>query len=138
MKILFFISVLLALFSQTLTKVSRINQYISEARTAYLQKDFGTAIYFYRYLYDSMQVQDRSLRLDMAHAYFLKNDKVKAFKSYQALLKKASTATGSVVNLQLGVLAINQNKQDALEYFKKAIILDPTNQEARYNFELLK
>lgn len=138
MKLLVALFVLLAFLDQNLTKISRTNQYIKEAQTAYSRKDFTTAIYFYHYLNDSMQVRDRAVRLNLAHAYFLRRNNKKAFKNYQPLLTKTNARTASVVNLQLGVMAVPEDKLRALGYFKKSLILNPTNQEARYNYELLK
>ncbi len=73
MKIWIAIMVLLAFLSQSLTKISRINQYLIEAQEAYSRHDYSTAIYFYKYLNDSLQVHDRAVRLNLAHAYFQQN-----------------------------------------------------------------
>ncbi|MDQ4140302.1 MAG: hypothetical protein M3142_07230 [Bacteroidota bacterium] len=138
MKIWVALSVLLAFFSQTLTKISRINQYLTEAQAAYARHDYSTAIYFYKYLNDSLQVNDRAVRLNLAHAYFQQNKMSQADKYYKPLLTKTPARTASLVNLQLGVITASEDKTKALNYFKQALILNPLNEEARFNYEWLK
>ncbi len=138
MKIVVAFTIFLAFLSQTLTKVSRINQYLTEAQTAYTRKDFATAIYLYRYLNDSLQVRDREVKVNLAHAYFQRNNNQQALKYYQPLLTRTPPRISSLINLQLGVLMVPEDKALALDYFKKALILNSQNEEARYNYELLK
>ncbi|QMU28109.1 tetratricopeptide repeat protein [Adhaeribacter radiodurans] len=138
MRIWIILAVLLAFFSQKLTKISRINQYLSEAQTAYNRQDFSTAIYFYKYLNDSLQVRDRAVRVNLGHAYFQQKKMGEAVKYYQPLLTKTPARMASLVNLQLGVITVLEDKSKALAYFKEALILNPLNEEARYNYEWLK
>ncbi len=138
MKIWVALAVFIAFFSQSLTKIARINQYAIEARAAYSQKDFATAIYLYQYLTDSLQVRDRSVKINLAHAYFQQNNMRQAWKHYQPLLTKTPARITSLINLQLGVMIAPEDKTQALSYFKKALLLNPLNEDARYNYELLK
>ncbi|PSR52411.1 hypothetical protein AHMF7605_02155 [Adhaeribacter arboris] len=139
MKILMaLLAVLMAFFSQKLIKISRINAYVTEAQEAYSRQDFSTAIYFYKYLSDSLQVRDRAVRLNLAHAYYQQKKMGQAVKYYQPLLTKTPTRIASLVNLQLGVIIVSKDKTKALNYFKQALILNPLNEEARFNYEWLK
>ncbi|RDC63666.1 tetratricopeptide repeat protein [Adhaeribacter pallidiroseus] len=138
MKLVVAFTIFLAFFSQTLTKVARINHYLEEAQAAYTRKDFATAIYFYRYLNDSLQVRDREVKVNLAHAYFQRKNTQQALKYYQPLLTRTPPRISSLINLQLGVMMVPNDKTRALDYFKKALILNSQNEEARYNYELLK
>jgi tetratricopeptide (TPR) repeat protein len=128
----------LAIFSETITSVSRLNQSVTNAQAAYARRDFNAAIFYYHYLLDSLHVRDRAASLNLAHAYFKANIPIKAFSYYRPLATKTPPTMASLVNLQLGVLVAPDDKWQALEYFKKALIQNPRNEEARYNYELLK
>lgn len=129
---------LLTILGEKLTQVSRVNQYVTSAQTAYARHDFTTAIFYYHYLRDSLQIRDREIKLNLAHAYFQANNQPQAFRTYQPLLTKTPLDVSSLVNLQLGVLVAPTDKTQALTYFKNALVLNPQNEEARYNYELLK
>ncbi len=128
----------LAIFSETLTSVSRLNQSVTNAQTAYVRRDFNAAIFYYHLLLDSLHVRDRAATLNLAHAYFEANIPLKAFTYYQPLATKTPPTMASLVHLQLGVLIAPDDKWQALDYFKKSLIQNPQNEEARYNYELLK
>lgn len=138
MKLLVAFSIVLAFLGQTLTKVGRINQYLEEAQAAYARQDYSTATYLYQYLNDSLQVRDREVKINLAHAYFQRQNSRQALRYYQPLLTKTPPRISSLINLQLGVMSAPEDKNKALNYFKKALILNPMNEEARYNYEILK
>jgi len=49
------------------------------------------------------------------------------------------TQNKSLANQQLGVMANRKGKfEEALNYFKNALKADPTNEEARFNYEIVK
>jgi Ca-activated chloride channel family protein len=120
-------------------KISRINALKSEAKEAYTRGDYKTAIEKYRYLKDSLQVTEDEVLLNLAHAYFLANDSVNTFQQYQRLTQSANPKIKSVAHQQLGVLANRQGKfEEALASFKQALRADPANEDARYNYEMVK
>ncbi|QNF35422.1 tetratricopeptide repeat protein [Adhaeribacter swui] len=138
MKIVVAFAIIIAFLSQTLTKVTRVNQFLKEAQAAYKQKDYTTAIYLFKYLSDSLQVREREVKINLGHAYFQRNNQEQASRFYQPLLAKSTPRVASLLHLQLGVITASKNKTQALDYFKKALILNPQNEEARYNYEFLK
>ncbi|NOS93053.1 MAG: hypothetical protein HOP30_14110 [Cyclobacteriaceae bacterium] len=120
-------------------KISKINSAKAEAKKAYLSGDFKTAVKKYSYLIDSLGVNEEEVRANLANAYFQLNDTTHAQNTYQQLTQSANKRISSVANQQLGVMANNKEKLDeALNYFKQALKAAPENNEARYNYEVVK
>jgi len=120
-------------------EISRINTLKSEAKKAYNSGDFKTAIEKYKYLIDSLGVKEDEVMMNLSNAYFRSKDTANASGAYQPLTLSGNAKIKSQANLQLGVLATRQRKfEEALDYFKQSLNADPTNEEARYNYELVK
>jgi Ca-activated chloride channel homolog len=129
---------LLALLTDP-TKIGKINALKSDAKKAYLAGDYKTAITKYRYLVDSLNVQEDEVLLNLANAYYQLNDTTNATSQYQSLTQSPKNQLRSKAQQQLGIVTNKQGKsEEALEHFKQAIKSDPTNNDARYNYELLK
>jgi Ca-activated chloride channel homolog len=119
--------------------IGKINSLKSEAKDAYKKGDFKTAISKYRYLVDSLDVQEDEVRLNLANAYFEANDTTYTANSYQPLTQSTNPRIRSVAHQQLGVLSNRDNKyEEALANFKQALKADPNNEDARYNYEMVK
>jgi Ca-activated chloride channel homolog len=119
--------------------IGKINTLKSQAKEAYKKGDFKTAISKYRSLVDSLRVDEDEVRLNLANAYFQSNDTVNTAISYQPLTQSKSASIRSVAHQQLGVLSNRENKyEEALASFKQALKADPTNEDARYNYEMVK
>ncbi len=122
-----------------LDKIGKINSAKSEAKKAFLSGDFKTAIKKYTYLIDSLGVNEEEVRANLASAYFQANDTAQAINTYQQLAQSSNKKINSVANQQLGVMANNQEKlEESLQYFKQALKAAPENDEARYNYEVVK
>lgn len=133
-------AVLVALITLTdPTLISKINGLKADAKKAYLKNDFKTAINKYRYLVDSLNVREDEVLLNLASAYYNLKDTTHALQQYQSLTGSSKNQLRSKAQQQLGLIADQQGKQEeALTHFKEAIKSDLTNQDARYNYELLK
>jgi hypothetical protein len=120
-------------------KISKINRAKAKAKDAFQAGEYQKAATLYTYLIDSLGVQEDEVLLNRAHAYYLQKDTAHAQSDYQALAQSSKNAIASKADLHLGLIA-NQNKksEQALNLFKQAIKADPTNEEARYNYEMLK
>ncbi|HYC84927.1 MAG TPA: tetratricopeptide repeat protein [Chryseosolibacter sp.] len=130
---------LIALLSNDPLKVTKINRAKTQAREAFNSGDYQTAIAKYRYLVDSLQVTDDAVTLNLANAYYLSKDTANAFQTYERLSGSPDKKVNSRANQQLGVMSNKRGKpEDALRYFKQAIKSDPFNDDARYNYEMLK
>jgi Ca-activated chloride channel homolog len=122
-----------------LDKIGKINSAKAEAKKAFLAGDFSTAIKKYTYLIDSLGVNEDEVRANLASAYFQANDTTGALNNYQRLTQSTNKKISSVANQQLGVMANNQEKlEESLNYFKQALKAAPENDEARYNYEIVK
>ncbi len=119
--------------------IGKINSAKSEAKKAYQRGDYKKAIEQYQFLTDSLGVDEEEVRMNLAHAYFQLNDTTNAQQRYQPLTGSNRAAYRSLANQQLGVLSNRQGKlEEALNYFKSAMKADATNEEARFNYEMVK
>ena len=101
-------------------KIGKINTLKAEAKEAFQAKDFKKAIIKYKYLVDSLDVNEEEVRMNLAHAYFQVQDTVNAFNTYLPLAQSNDRKIKSVAHQQLGVLSNRQSKfEDALNYFRK-------------------
>jgi Ca-activated chloride channel homolog len=122
-----------------LNKIGKINSVKAEAKKAFLEGKFTVAIEKYKYLIDSLGVNEEEVKANLASAYFQANDTANAINTYQQLAQSSNKNINSVANQQLGVMANNQEKlEEALQYFKQALKAAPENEDARYNYEVVK
>lgn len=119
--------------------IGKINSLKSQAKEAYQKGDFKTAVTKYRRLLDSLGVTEEQVQLNLANAYFQLNDTTNTALTYQPLTQSTDRAIRSIAHQQLGVLSNRANKyEEALASFKQALKADPTNEDARYNYEMVK
>lgn len=120
-------------------KIGKINSKKKEARKAYAAGDYKKAIQDYRYLVDSLEVNEDEVTLNLAGAYYLTKDTANAQSHYLTAAKSDKPIIRSKAEQQLGMMANRQGRQEeALDHFKQAIKADPQNDDARYNYEMLK
>jgi len=129
----------IALLFTDLDKIGKINTAKSEAKKAFLSGDFATAAKKYRYLVDSLGVTEDEVRANLAAAYYQLKDTANALNTYSQIAQSPNARIRSVANQQLGVMADTKGKlEEALNYFRQALKAAPENQEARYNYEVVK
>jgi hypothetical protein len=132
-------SALSALATDPIRKIAKANEAKELAAKAFSVADYATAITQYNFLIDSLGYDDNALVLNRAHAYFQSKDTLKAFDNYRAASMSDQGRIQAEAFNQLGVLSEQKAQQkEALSYYKEALRADATNQEARYNYELLK
>jgi tetratricopeptide (TPR) repeat protein len=120
-------------------KIGKINSLKSEAKKAYTKGDFKTAIEKYKYLVDSLGVKEEEVLLNLANSYFHEKDTANVQNAYLPLTQSKDTKLNSIANQQLGVVANRQGKlEEALNYFKQALKTAPDNEDARFNYEMVK
>jgi len=119
--------------------VRRINAAKSAAEESFKNGDYKSAIQHYQFLVDSLGVSEDEVVLNLANSYYLAKDTANAFNTYQSVTESPKTDIKSKANQQLGIMANQQGRpEEALNYFKQAIKAEPTNDDARYNYEMLK
>ncbi len=137
--LVFFAALLISDPIGNLNRVAKTNAIKKEAKAAFEAKDYKTAIEKYSFLVDSLQVKDDHVILNLANSYYKIADSSQALSNYQKLTSSSDTKIQSLANQQLGVMSTNPKQlQTSLDYFKKALKADPGNEEARYNYELVK
>lgn len=130
---------LISLFGGGITAISRINDNARKAAAAYAQQNYAEAIAAYKYLVDDLEVDDDQLRLNLAHAYYHAGLYPQAMATYQLLADHPTQHLRAIAHLQLGNIYTKQKKyKQALAFYKQALMAEPANDAARYNFELLK
>lgn len=139
MKVL--ISVIMSVFvvAGVIDNIATVNRLKKEAEQAYKDGDYATAVAHYQTLVDSLNVQDDNIRLNLAHSLIQAGDTISAQRNYSSLVRSNENQIKSIAYQQMGIIASDQQKyEEALATFKEALKADPTNEEARYNYELVK
>jgi hypothetical protein len=130
---------LIGLFTGGLSTISLINEYADTAAAAYKKGDYIESIAAYEYLLENLEVQDDQLRLNLGHSYFRIGELQKARQQYTLLAEHSSRHIRAIALLQLGnIAAQNKKYMQALSYFRNALVVEPGNALARYNYELIK
>jgi Ca-activated chloride channel family protein len=120
-------------------KIARTNALKKEAKAAYQAGNFEKAIAKYHYLLDSMNIDEDGIRINLANAYYQNGDTTGAVNNYELLRDSENRELASRAYQQLGVIKNKQKKkEEALADFKQALRKNPANEEARYNYEMLK
>jgi Ca-activated chloride channel family protein len=120
-------------------EIGKVNSAKADAKKAFLAGDYKTAADRYRYLVDSAGVQEDEVNMNLAHSYFKLNDTTQAIGSYQRLTQSPDVHLRSMAYQQLGVLNNREGKfEEALQFLKQSLKADPSNQDARYNYEMIK
>jgi tetratricopeptide (TPR) repeat protein len=139
MRYLFLFFLVFSTVGDGLKKASRINAGVLQANKLYHQQKYDQAANIYRFLNDSLQVKDDELILNLAHATYQNGEEKSALKYYQRLRNNPNPAIQAAALNQMGLLAYEDaNPEKALYYFKKAIVQNPMNDVARFNYELVQ
>ena len=120
-------------------KIGKVNAAKTKAKEAFQRGEYKIAADQYRLLTDSLGVVEDEVSMNLAHSYFHLNDTLQAQNTYLALTNSANRQMKSLSYQQLGVMANRQGKfEEALNHFKNSLKAEPTNEESRYNYEMLK
>jgi len=133
--ILFFLSWLFGP-SSWINRVSTNNELIIEASVAYNSKNYKLAASKYGYIIDTLGFKNDAVLMNYGHSLYLTKSSKRAEIVYKELLNSGSEVFRSMAWNQLGMISRN-NQNQALLYFKKALLEYPDNSVARYNFELM-
>jgi hypothetical protein len=121
------------------SRIAKINSAKSEAREAYVEGDYKKAASMYKYLADSLEVNEDEVLLNLANSLFHLKDTANAMSTYQTLAGSTKDHIRSKAHQQLGIMLHQQGKfNEALANFKESIKADNNNIDAKYNYEALK
>lgn len=138
MKVFLFVALSIITWVDPAT-VRKINATKSAAEKAFKSGDYAAAVFHYKTLVDSLGVNEDEVVLNLANAYYLAKDTTNALSHYQAVTASSKNVIRSKAHQQLGIMANQQGRaEEALNHFKQAIKAEPTNDDARYNYEMLK
>ncbi|MFT7036116.1 MAG: tetratricopeptide (TPR) repeat protein [Cyclobacteriaceae bacterium] len=134
------LNILLLFFIDSDSKgIAEINNIKEKAEQAYKAGNYQQAAETYSYLVDTLSIADDKAIMNLGHSYYKLEDTEKALSSYERLQDSDNDKLRSQAYQQMGVLSKDpQTLEKALAYFKESIKSDPTNNDARYNYELLK
>lgn len=122
-----------------INKITQVNRAKRNAETAYKNEDYEAAIASFRLLTDSLGVSEDPIFLNLANAYYHKNDTANAEQFYARVLSSNDDNIRSLAFQQMGVINKQKNKlKEAISDFKASLKSNPRNEDARYNYELLK
>lgn len=138
MKLAFWVLSLLLLIGG-IDDIATINRLKKQAEEAYQKGEYDQAVQYYQTLVDSLQVQDSKVKLNLAHAYLQAGDTATAQRQYGQLMNADDNGIKSVAYQQLGNITTQQQQyQDALAMYKESLKANPSNEDSRYNYELVK
>lgn len=115
------------------------NQAKTIAETAYRQQDYDQAVAYYEYLERTQLVPEPDVILNLAHAAFAKKDTALAISQYRRLARVSDAGIASTALNQLGVLlCFSGDTLQSESQFQEALVRNPDNDQARFNYELVR
>lgn len=123
----------------SLTRIQNRNQALLQAQAAYRSGNFDQAAGLYRHAVENLGATDEAIMLNLGHAYARAGQAAQARVYYGRLLSSRQAPMRSVARQQLAVLAAGKAEYaQAVGLLRQALLADPTNTEARYNYEVLR
>ena len=129
---------ILLFFPASWTRVSRLNAAIDKAASSYATTEYTQSIEDHLVLVNEFQLVSASLDFNLALSYQYASQPEEAMANFDKASQSSDKLLASFAFNQGGViLGTKQEYQAALSKFQSALIQDPGNEEARYNYELL-
>ncbi len=120
------------------TEISRKNAAIKVAAESYGRADYEASVANHLILKNDLGINSPYSNYNLALSYHYNEQLEEAQQAYISLLNAQDKILASFASNQNGLILGNQKKyEEALQAFKFALIKDPLNESARYNFELL-
>ncbi|HSI74720.1 MAG TPA: tetratricopeptide repeat protein [Lunatimonas sp.] len=119
-------------------KIGAKNSAIYDAEQAYVATDFEQSVRQHLSLMADHDLRTPEVKFNLALSYQNNGQEDEAKKTYEEVIRSGNKTLASFAANQVGVLEGREsNHKDALAYFKSALIQNPDNEMARYNYELL-
>lgn len=129
---------ILVLLPASWKRIAEKNSAIEEAERSFAETQYEEAVRQHLALIEEYQLTDAKIGFNLALSYQHNGQEADAEKTYASLLNSSEKFIPSFSANQIGVLQGNEEKyQEALASFKLALIKNPENEYARYNYELL-
>ena len=125
--------------ANSLDRISRNNMARREAEAAYQSGHYARAAERYTFLTGVASTAPPDLLLDLGHSCFQLHQYRLAKVQYERLRQVGGARQVSIASVQLGIIACHeQDSATAVDLFRQALLLNPDNEPARHNFELIK
>ena len=104
----------------------------------YSRKEFNESRLFYEKVVDGRK-KDDAAKYGLGASLYKLNDLENAKTAFAAVQNSKNKKISSMANYSLGNIYRDENKlEESLSFYRKAIRLNPDDEEAKINFELLK
>lgn len=120
------------------TRVSRLNTAINASEKSYAEAKYEESVANHLVLINDFEYKspELSFNLGLSHHYAEKIDEAQTW--YDQATQSPNKMLVSFAQNQGGVIIGNKKEYEAaLSKFQSALIKDPTNEQARYNYEML-
>ncbi|MEZ4825068.1 MAG: tetratricopeptide repeat protein [Bacteroidia bacterium] len=112
---------------------------LSMAADAYRNGDYHTSILHYGDALKAYPSRSASIQYNIGQCYLALDSTEQALQFFHIVLNGNQSGISSLASNEIGILLLRrQHPKEALEAFREALIFDPGNENARYNYELLK
>lgn len=119
-------------------EIGKKNAAVKTAAKSYAQTDYEASVANHLKLFSDFGINTPNSNFNLALSYHYNGQLEEAQRTYQSLQSSSDKFIASFAANQNGILLAGQNSyEEALTAFKFSLIKDPTNEAARYNFELL-
>ena len=118
--------------------IAERNGAIEQAERFYAETKFEDAVRQHLLLISDYGLSSEEVRFNLALSYQNNGQEADAQKTYMGLIPASHAILPSFAANQVGVIQGNEKQyEEALESFKTALLKNPENEYARYNYELL-
>lgn len=119
-------------------RIAEKNSAIEEAERYYAETEFEESVRQHLLLMDDFELNSEEVKFNLALSYQNNGQEADAQKTYGEMLNAPHGTLPSFAANQIGVLQGKEKKyEEALQAFKTALLKNPNNEIARYNYELL-
>lgn len=130
---------LIGIWSPDPSEITKKNKLKKSAEKAYANGNYELAAGNYSILFDTLGVNNPAIGLNLAHSYFALGDSANARIMYQNVATSNNRQLKSIAYQQLGIMSKKQKAlKESLQYLKSALKADPSNEGARYDYEVVK
>ncbi|GAB3225055.1 hypothetical protein J0A67_08930 [Algoriphagus aestuariicola] len=120
------------------TRVTRLNNAITTAEESYSTANYEKSVADHLVLANEFEYSSPALSFDLGLSHQFSEKPDEALTHYDQATQSPNTMLASFAFNQSGVITGNKKEYEAaLSKFQSALIKDPTNETARYNYELL-
>nr|WP_293835345.1 hypothetical protein [uncultured Arsenicibacter sp.] len=124
---------------QGFDQISVRNLALKQAEEAYAAKNYARAAEHYGFLVKTEQKINPDIHLNFGHALFHTRQYPLARQEYMKVLRYSDQDVAATATNQLGVIAcLERDSAVALSFFREAMLNNPADKSARYNYELIK